>query len=452
MPAGAANGLSMDPALSADGRFVAFWSFASNLVAADSNPASDVFVYDRVSRTTELVSVTGTGAPADGNSGFAGGGLSTGGPVALTPNGRFVAFVSDASNLVPHDTNGQVGADAESCPDVFVRDRARETTERINVSSGGEQARTQGFVSCSGQPSISADGRFVAFWSDAPNLVRGDRCADPPEAACGDVFLRDRKTGTTTRVSTGSGGRRPNGPSSEPAISANGRFIAFTSSASNLVAGRTAGKGGLFLRDRLTERTSRIPVGAAGSPSISATGRFVAFDSPAADLVPGDTNRAPDAFVYDRRTGRVERVSVGSGGRQVKAGGYSSAISADGRYVVFVSSGPDLVAGGTNICEQVEYNGAGAVRLRWRSPCSHVFVHDRVTGKTERVSVNGAGRPADQGVPATAPTRPGISANGRYVAFVSWSTNLIAGDTNKTGDIFLRDRSAEATTLVTRGR
>src|SRR6266446_5737670 len=294
-----ANGASLSSALSADGRFVAFDSAATDLVAADTNGVSDVFVHDRQTGATERVSVASGGAQADGSSGLIGFAF----PPALSADGRFIAFVSVATNLVAGDTNGAT--------DVFVRDRQTGTTERVSVASGGTQANN-----ASRYPALSADGRFVAFQSDATNLVVGDT------NGMTDVFVHDRQTGTTERVSVASGGGTQGTGNSGgffafPALSADGRFVAFQSDATNLVAGDTNGATDVFVHDRQTGTTERVSVASGGTqgngfsagPALSADGRFVAFHDTATNLVAGDTNGASDVFVHDRQTGTPERVS-----------------------------------------------------------------------------------------------------------------------------------------------
>jgi Tol biopolymer transport system component len=223
------------------------------------------------------------------------------GPV-LSAAGRFVAFTSRAGNLVPGDTNGR--------QDVFVRDRQKGTTARVSVGTGDGQGNRESW-----EGELSADGRFVAFTSFARNLVPGDTNGFT------DVFVRDRQTGTTERVSVGAGGQGDH-ESSHPALSADGRFVAFGSFASNLVPGDTNDSWDVFVRDRRTGRTERVSVstgsgqgrGGSSSPTLSADGRFVAFHSHASNLVPGDTNGRSDVFVHDRQTGRTERTSVRPGG------------------------------------------------------------------------------------------------------------------------------------------
>ncbi len=315
------------PAMSADGRFVAFESSASNLVAGDTNGRYDVFVRDRLAGVTRRVSV-GAGGQANNGSDSP----------AISADGRFVAFYSDASNLVAGDTNGR--------SDVFVRDRLAGVTRRVSVGAGG-QANSESFG-----PAISADGRFVAFYSYASNLVAGDTNGRS------DVFVRDRLAGVTRRVSVGAGGQA-NSDSFGPAISADGRFVAFDSSASNLVVGDTNGTFDVFVRDRLAGVTRRVSVGAGGqansdslSPAISADGRFVAFESNASNLVAGDTNATDDVFVRDRLAGVTRRVSVGAGGQANSSSG-SPAISANGRSVAYTSNASNLVRGDTNGAQDV---------------------------------------------------------------------------------------------------
>jgi Tol biopolymer transport system component len=241
--------------------------------------------------TTE-VSVDAAGQQANGGSSFP----------AISAGGRFVAFESRASNLVPGDTNHRA--------DVFVRDRLAQVTRRVSVGPGGRQGNGE-----SSEPVTSADGRFVAFTSLASNLVSGDT-----NGTYGyDVFVRDRMAQVTRRVSVGPGGQQANRASYSPAISADGRFVTFLSAASNLVAGDTNGDTDVFVRDRVAQLTRRVSVGPGGhqanedsfDSAISAHGRFVAFGSLAGNLVAGDTNHTYDVFVRDRREQVTQRVSVG---------------------------------------------------------------------------------------------------------------------------------------------
>jgi Tol biopolymer transport system component len=253
-----------------------------------------------------------------------------------------VAFQSTASNLVSGDTNGKY--------DIFVHDRQTGATTRVSVSSNGSEGNSNSY-----SPSISSDGSYVAFDSNASNLVPGDTNENY------DIFVHERQTGATSRVSVGSDGSEGNGRSSNPSISADGRYVAFNSDAGNLVPVDTNGDYDVFVHDRQTGATSRVSVSSDGSegnsyslfPVISADGRYVAFASNAGNLVPGDTNGIYDIFVHDRQTGATSRVSVSSDGSEGNDSSARPSISADGRYAVFSSVAGNLVSGDTNGFEDV---------------------------------------------------------------------------------------------------
>jgi hypothetical protein len=218
------------------------------------------------------------------------------------------------------------------------------------VSSAGVEGNDESYT-----PSISADGRYVAFHSDASNLVSGD--TNNYE----DVFVHDRQTGETTRVSVDSTGVQGNYGGEYPSISADGRYVVFRSYATNLVPGDTNGRCDIFDHDRQTGQTTRVSVDSAGVQgnygsyysSISADGRYVAFISDASNLVPGDTNDWSDVFVHDRQTGETTRVSVSSAGVEGNYDCYSPSISADGRFVAFITSASNLVPGDTSGSQDV---------------------------------------------------------------------------------------------------
>jgi Tol biopolymer transport system component len=395
------NDISAYHSISADGRYVAFWSEASNLVPGDTNGWPDIFVHDRQTGQTSRVSVASDGTQGNGWSGYY---------PSISADGRYVTFYSHASNLVPGDTS--------NVPDVFVHNRQTGQTTRVSVASDGTQGNDGSWF-----PSISADGRYVAFLSRASNLVPGDI-----NRWWYDVFVHDRQTGQTTRVSVASDGTQGNGGSRwlPPSISADGRYVAFSSDASNLVPGDTNAAPDVFVHDRQTGHTSRVSVasdgtqGNAGSVghSISADGRYVAFASGASNLVPGDTNNYTDVFVHDRQTGQTSRVSVASDGTQGNRYSSRPSISADGRYVAFISEASNLVPGDTNAAIDI-------------------FIHDRQTGQTTRVSVASDGTQGNNHSDS-----PSISAVGRYVAFHSDASNLVPGDTNNAQDVFVHDRGA----------
>jgi Tol biopolymer transport system component len=376
------NGDSVQPAISAHGRYVAFTSLATNLVRHSTPNASEVLIRDRKTGKTKRVSPRSFG---DGDH------------PSISAHGRFVAF--------------------DSRLDVFVRDRRTGKTTRVTVGASTSPATRVSF-----NPSISADGRFVAF----------DSATSKPGAChvkyTSEVFVRDRQRRKARCVSVSSDGTPGGGRN--PSISADGRFVAFTSRAPNMVANDTNQADDIFVRDRRTHHTQRVNVSSTGaqaedqtgytsgeseSPWISADGRFVAFESEATNLVAGDTNNQRDVFVRDRKTHETERVSVGPAGVQANYDSGAPSISADGRFVAFGSSATNLVADDTN--------SQGGL-----------FVYDRNTHQTRRESVSSANVPANSGAGGY------ISADGHWVALNSDASNLVPGDTNQcvdsTGDVY----------------
>ena len=407
------NGPSRGGRISQDGRYVAFWSDADNLVPGDTNGSTDVFLRDRQAGTTERLSVSTTGAQGNQASDVC----------SISGDGRYVAFTSYSTNLAPGDSNG--------ASDVYLRDRQAGTTRRISVSTAGGQAN-----GVSGSPAITTDGRLVAFWSVATNLVPGDT------NGMDDVFLHteDPQHGTiwkTERVSVDSNGIGGDGESEYPSISSDGRYVAFTSAATNLVPNDTNGTYDVFVRDRKAGLTERVSVGAGGAQaaggssamyrgSISGDGRYVVFVSSAANLVPGDTNSKEDVFLRDRLSGVTERVSVDSSGNQANGDSGWGCISPDGRYVAYSSNASNLVPGDTGMTD--------------------IFVRDRQLGTTEKVSVDSSG------ISGNGPsTSPSLSPDGRFIVFDSDATNLVAGDTNGWTDVFLHDRQTGLTERVSVG-
>jgi Tol biopolymer transport system component len=323
------NNRSSGPKFSTNGRILSFTSDATNLVAGDTNGLTDIFVRDLNAAQTTRVNVSTSGVQANDFS-F---------EHAINQDGRFVAFSSSASNLVAGDTN--------QLSDIFVRDRVAGTTVRVNVSSNGAEANGN-----SSAPALSADGRFVAFASGSNNLVPGETSGQT------QIYVRDRTAGQTTLVSVSNGGAEGNfGVSTPPSISADGRIVAFSSFSTNLAPGDDNFQEDVFVRDRTTGQTTRISLGVNGvegngfsaNPVVSADGRLVAFVSDANNLVPGDNNNSVDLFVFDRATGRTTRVDVASNGAEADARVILTAqISADNRLIVFDSSATNLVPGDTN--------------------------------------------------------------------------------------------------------
>jgi Tol biopolymer transport system component len=321
-----ADGTSTTAVISADGRYVAFASFATNLVAGDTNGKADVFVRDLATGTTERVSVSSTGAQADGSSSTAG--------LAISANGRYVAFAANATNLVAGDTNNRT--------DVFVRDLTTGTTERVSVSTTGAQANEGIGIGSHLTPSLSADGRYVAFDSAASNLVAGDTNGKA------DVFVRDRVAGTTVRASVGTGGRQLRaGSRYSAAISADGRRVAFGSLDSDVVAGDTNNSLDVFVHDLVTGETiaaSGHYYGQSAYPALSADGRFVAYQSSASTRPV--TSGLLTVVVRDLRTGRDLLPCRDWSGASAPGG---RPVFAPAGYHVGFTCGADLVPEDTNL-------------------------------------------------------------------------------------------------------
>jgi Tol biopolymer transport system component len=340
-----ANGSSSNAKISADRRFVAFGSLATNLGPPDLNFASDIFRHDVVTGITIRVSVDSNGVQGNGGSYYP----------AISGDGRFVAFQSEATNLVPGDTN--------LFDDIFVHDVLTGTTTRASLDANGLEATGDSTL-----PAISQDGRFVAFSTFAP-LVSEDT------NGASDIYVRDLVLRTTTLVSVGVGGLA-NGDSFLPSLSADGRFVAFQSEASNLVVGDTNARSDIFVHDRVTGSTQRVSVGANGvegngsslRPSISADGNRVAFDSAATNLGPPDANGVIDVFVRDISAGTTTRVSRGLNGAEPNDASWEASISPDGRFVAYGSFASNVVEGDTN-------------------GMPDIFVHDLTLGTTSLVSV-----------------------------------------------------------------
>jgi len=392
--------------LSRDGSRVAFTSTAADLVPADGNGAADVFVADIDPQTGAVavhrVSVDSSGNEATGPSNHNEAAGWTG-DAGISADGARVTFASWADDLVTGDQN--------RAPDVFVHDLATGETARANVSSDGDESREEeGPIAA-----LSGDGRTITFTSSSRALV--------DDGGCGGAYLRDLVTGETRRVSeTGSGRGCTYWGSGEAAISADGAAVAFTYRGRDIDDGLTGDSIQVFVRDMAgggpAELVSRgmgggAPDQPATSPQLSGDGQVVAFWSPASDLVPGDTNDAGDIFVRDRASGATDRVSVARDGSQADGESWSPSISADGRFVVFVSSAGNLVAGDDDGLDDA-------------------FVHDRWTGETVRVSVTLGG-----GEPDGATVAAAVSGDGHVIGFSSSAGNLLPGDQNRAVDVFL---------------
>lgn len=432
----------VNPVISRSARYIAFVSDASNFTSGLDNGELDVFRHDRFTGETELVSMKPTGEQSACYSLFP----------AISGNGRFIAFWSCDAHLAVPSVRPIPGQDVEIANHVYVRDMRTGVTKQVDVSWDATPNVGSAFM---GPLSITSDGRFVAFDHTADDLVQQDTNDRV------DVFRRDLKLGHTVLVSANSAGEQAEGGSSNASISSNdGRFIAFVSGATNLEEGDSDenlfSDGGVFVKDLETGEVELITAGTNGErrdsiqltidlrPAISADGRFVAFRSVGRNQVPNDSNgpdaaKGADVFVFDRVKRRMERVSVSSVGAEgdSQSGSNSVGISSSGRYVVFDSNASNWFQG-----EPVE-----AIDGLSSSPGDpDIFIYDRLTGTTDWLSVTPDGQQGDG-----QSTGLSVTDDGRYVPFVSEASNLVAGDTNRISDTFLRDRgSIVGTSVLTR--
>nr|WP_319374457.1 Ig-like domain-containing protein [uncultured Methanobacterium sp.] len=405
------NGYSYEPSISADGRYIAFSSYANNLIDNNTNYYSDIFVRDRLLNTTERISISSTGEEGNGDSYES----------FISSDGRYVTFTSYASNLVSNDVNG--------FRDVFIRDRLLNVTQRLSVSSTGEAGNGDSYGS-----SISSDGCYVAFYSYASNLVENDT-----NGFC-DIFVYNRNSKTIKLISIPFNGEEANSDSYEPFISADGNFIVFTSYASNLVENDTNDASDVFVFNQKLNTIKRVSVSFdkengdndSFEPSISSDGRYIAFSSFASNLVENDTN-GKDIFVFDQMSGVTARVSVSDTGEEPSENNYNPSISGDGRYVAFVSGNIRPA-----VCKTLS-------RFENADEVVDIFVCDLWLKITRKVSISSNGEQANANS-----DDPVISGNGQYVAFNSYATNLVQEYYNNYGNIFVHymDNSAAISAVV----
>jgi Tol biopolymer transport system component len=396
------DGPSRDPVISASADCIAFVSFATNLVAADTDATADILLYDRPGQQLELTSKNSVGIKANNDCSFP----------DLSADGSLVAFSSAATNLVPGDSNGAI--------DVFQHERSNGQTSCLSVDAFGVLGNAESIA-----PSLSEDGRWITFQSSASNLVSDDTNGSS------DIFLVDTSNGLPQRISVSSSGEGDQ-DSLLPVISGDGRAVTYVSQATNLFPGDSNGLPDvLAYRDLVVPEVRRTSISSAGSEGnqhsnvgtrVSADGRYVLFGSWASNLVTHDTNGVSDMFLYDLQKSKITRISVDSAGAEGNGNCHDPAMSADGGTLAFASSASNLVAGDTN----------GDL---------DVFVHELESGITTRVSVGSLGEQGDDDSRG-----PWLSADGRYVAFYSLASTLVAGDTNDKYDVFLHDRVTGVTT------
>ena len=321
------DGVSRVNDINPTGRFVAYDSIASNLAGHDTNTFYDVYVRDMTRQRSERISVPAGGGQGNHHSTRP----------AISDNGRFVAFDSYANNMIADDTNGGT--------DVFLRDRLQNTTTRVSVGPGGEQANGE-----SANAVMSRTGRIICFDSGADNLASDDTNEGS------DVYCYDRNTGVAELISQNTEGVAAEIGSVLGGVSGDGRFVVFTTRSPDIVPGDTNDVADIFVRDRVTDTTERVSVRSNGAqangmtlwPSISDDGTVVAYDSEASNLVPHDTNGKFDVFVHFLDTGQTRRASVSSAGVQGELASMVSNLSGDGRYVVFQTGATTLFPDDTN--------------------------------------------------------------------------------------------------------
>jgi len=393
------------PDISDNGRFVVFESLASTLVADDINVHSDIFLRDRELQTTVKISEGLNGEGTNGNS-FA---------PRLTGDGRYIVFASDASNLAGNDNN--------NARDIFVYDTTNKQTEMISVAENGDY-----FDGMSMLPDISADGRYVVFQSLARNWGGVDT------NSTWDALLHDRETKKTITTNVSSEGIESHSGGGIPSISADGLFVCFGSSASNLVAGDTNREYDIFLYDVLNKQTSRVNVASDGTQaggfidsdglkvkgdgrlcSLSGDGRYIAFQSQANNLVQNDLNEMNDVFVHDRVFQTTERVSLTSTGEEGNGHSGISSISSNGRYIAFQSNSSNF-----SVNSKQDHNQ---------------FIKDRELGaiKLATYATDGTTR-VSSGFIYMQST---ISGDGQHLVFRSGEGNLVQDDNNDNWDTFV---------------
>ena len=444
------NGDTNDPDISNDGSRMGMTSVANNLVPGDDNGQRDVFVVDSLNGTTTRVTV----AAGSTNDPFSG--ISGSSEARVSSDGRYTIFSStDASAGKPaQGTAAKVEADTNNVSDIFLYDNQADDTIRVSVPNLADQG-TLGTEadSSSSEPAMSGDGRYLVFWSNARNLVTGDT------NLYADIFLHDRQTGATTRISvpnladqgtlgTEAAGVSFNaGNSFSPSVSDDGRYVAFRSQATNLVLNDSSGdstsaylKGtDIFFHDTQTGETTRVSVpnladqgtlgteanNNSGNPEISADGRYVVFQSDATNLVTGDTNNVcdnnfsgifddncTDIFLFEVATGVVKRLSVDFSETQSNGACRNPSISNEGLFVAFECTASNLVTDDTN-------------------GFTDIFVHNTVTGEIALVSI------ADDGTQGDGSSEnASISGDGQYIAYDSAATTLVTGDANGFKDVF----------------
>ena len=400
-PAGATTGGQV---ISQDGRYVVFASAATNLVSLSTGGRQEVYRRDRVNNVTELVSLTLTGLAAGGLS-FA---------PTVSADGRFVAFLSSATDLVANDTNGAI--------DVFVRDMTLGTTVAASTDATGALVSGGGSLpNFPGARAISDDGRYVVFTSTSTQLVTD------ANGGVAQVYVKDLSTGAVVRASVDATGAAANAASQHPVISGDGKVVAFESTSTNLSALQTSSTLEVYVRDLVAGTTVLGSVSDGGvaagqgatTPGLSRDGRYLVFETPS-QLTSSDTDFAYDVYLRDLTAGTTTLASPGSGTGDSRA----PAVSGDGAYVAFNSIDSTLVSGDAN-------------------NVNDVYLWSRVTGQLTLVSLNDAGAQANSGS-----TFPSVSSNGGSVLFSSTASNLVSSPLTSAQQLYVRDLATDAAPVV----
>lgn len=408
------NGDSTQAAVSADGRYIVYESEANDLVSSDGNGFNDIFLYDRVAQTNTRISEASGGGTANGFSVFS----------DISDDGRYVVFSSRATDLVsgtsyPSQINHPVSGGLVQPNQIFLYDTQTDTMTLVSTQEGDATAAAD---NVSLRPVISDDGQFVVYESFSTDILAAD--TDTVK----DIYRYNVQAGTTELVSVSTGSVKGTANSEEASISSDGRYVAFTSAASNL-AGTVDGVVDVFVRDMDTSTTTAVTSGANNAPglndsqqpAISADGRYIAFESFRPDLTTdSDTNAEQDIFLFDAQAGTYTLISKTAGGSAGDGRSGHPGISADGRFISYESIS-------TELGDVSDTNGV-----------IDIFRFDRVTGKTTRMSSDASGA---EGSALSEKAR--ISSNGRFVVFSSVST-FVLNDTQSPAlsDIYMTDSAA----------
>ncbi|MCO4745350.1 MAG: PD40 domain-containing protein [Proteobacteria bacterium] len=388
-----ANEASEDPAISADGQWVAFTSEASNLVADDTNAVADVFLHDLATGTTTLISRDSSGTIGDGRSNWP----------SISADGRFVAFMSRATNLVASDTNGR--------GDIFLHDTQTSITTRVSVTSAGGEA-----IASAIQPAISDDGTRIVF--ESTDLFTDVRAVLGGTSAFSNIFMHDTTDSTTVRISDAAGGADANGDSYSAHISGTGRYVTYQSAATDIARGVAWQQ--IWLYDDDAGTTSKLSTNSSNedaddhtdAPIVSDDGSKVVYFSSATNLVSDDDNFIGDIFLYNN--GTTTRESESSTGTPALASSFYPVISGDGSLVAFQSRAYEIVADDGN------------------SVLDDIFTRDVANGTTTLISRTPAGAAGND-----RSTAPDLSSDARHAAFVTLATDIVAGDANGYADIIV---------------